>query len=123
MSLPSRARFYKDGSFIGHVFVNCGWFYDGMDSIIRVIEKDIIDINCQIPDDFDYVKIYEETFTKREFNILMKTINHYYRDDSLHNQLNTDVKIPIIKKCCHYLSNQDIVNVDPLTKSKETNKE
>ena len=83
MSLPSTALFYDENDeLIKAISINCGWSYEGIKSVVKVIEDILVDQNKypeyfqihHIPEEFSYVSIYEETLTKREFNLLVDPV-------------------------------------------------
>lgn len=121
MSLPSKAKFYFKEDIIQTLSINCGWFYDGLESIIKIV-KDIIHdyshlTNFGIPESFDYVEIYGERFTKREFDILFQTVwitSNYQREASV--SFDKRISFPLVKAKFPTLTAKDIINVQPLGK-------
>lgn len=73
MSLPSYMMFFKDQTEVCRMFVNCGWSFNGEESIITCI-GDLVrnKIKFPHPSTFDTVIVYDTTYTKDEFLDLMR---------------------------------------------------
>ena len=94
MSLPSRMMFYNDNDkLIVSFFINCGWVYEGRLSTLKVLRM----FGYDFPQEFKYVKIYEETLTFDEFHYLLSNLDdEYLKEIKIRNEnrtpLNFDVK-------------------------------
>lgn len=119
MSLPSYAFFYKNNEIIEKIFINCGWFYDGMDSVKKTI-KDMIfydKTEKEIPYDFDYVIIYEEKLSYNEFFILIEEVKNTINKENVRNyEVNFDkLKVPVLNRRMPEISWKDVIGIQQLT--------